>query len=95
MNNHTLAHPGRICPGRYLALRIVYLAVVCVLFVFDIGPALDEDGNAQMPKIEFDGASVQYVFLESSIHTVEDVDHLVTGIPIHLNVLSSLVPRMP
>ena len=95
VNNHTLMNPGRICPGKHLALRTVYLVVACVLSVFDIGPALDEDGNAQMPKIEFDGASVQYVFLESPIHTAADVDRLVTVIPIHLNVLSGLVPRMP
>jgi len=52
---------GRICPGRYLALRTVYLVVACVLSVFDIGPVLDEDGNPQIPRIEFDGASVRYV----------------------------------
>ena len=61
VDNHSHFNPGRICPGRYLALRTVYLVVACVLSVFDIGPVLDEDGNPQIPRIEFDGASVRCV----------------------------------
>jgi len=87
----SFVNAGRICPGKHLALRTVYLVVVCVLTVFDIGPVLDKDGNPQMPKIEFDGAAVRYVFLESLIHTAADVDCLTTGIPIHSSALSSLV----
>ena len=89
--NHTLVNACRICPGKHLALRTAYLVVVCVLTVFDIGPVLDKDGNPQMPKIEFDGAAVRYVFLVSLIHTAAEVDCLMTGIPIHSNALSSLV----
>ena len=72
-------NPGRICPGRQLALRIVYLVVACVLSIFDIGPALDADGNPRMPKIEFDGTVVRYVFLEPLIHVAADVDGLTTS----------------
>ena len=74
VNNRTL---GRICPGRYLALRTIYLAIVCILSVFDIVPVLDEDGNPRIPEIEFDGGSVRYVFLESSIYTAAGIDRLV------------------
>ena len=61
VDNHAHFNPVRICPGRYLALRTVYLVIACVLSVFDIGPVLDEDGNPQIPRIEFDGASVRCV----------------------------------
>ena len=60
----------RICPGRHFALRTVYLVVVCVLSVFNVSPALDEDGNPQMPKVEFDSLLVRYVFVVISIHAV-------------------------
>jgi len=48
----------------------VYLVVVCVLSAFDIGPALDENGNPQAPKVEYDNAAVRYVFVETLILTV-------------------------
>lgn len=76
-NNHTRV--GRICPGKDLALRTAYLVVACVLSVFDIELPLDEDGNPRIPKIEFDGASVRYVFLVPSVHTVVDADRLLTS----------------
>ena len=74
-----LVNPGRICPGKQLALRIVYLVVACVLSVFDIGPVLDADGNPRMPKIEFGGTVVRYVFLEPLIHVVAYINRLVTS----------------
>ena len=76
-NTHTCV--GRVCPGKGLALRTTYLVVACVLSVFDIELAQDEDGNPRIPKIEFDGASVRYVFLGPSVHTVVGVDCLVTS----------------
>lgn len=78
VNNRPLVNPGRICPGKYLALRTAYLVVVRVLSLFEIGPVLDEDGNPRMPKPEFDSATIRYVFLESSIHTAADADRPVT-----------------
>ena len=48
----------------------MYLVVACVLSAFDVGPALDEDGNAQMPKAEFNFVTVRYVFLASLILVV-------------------------
>jgi len=55
--------PGRICPGRYIASRMIYLAIACMLAVFEIGPVLDEDGNPQIPEIEFYRATIRCVFL--------------------------------
>jgi len=61
----------RICPGRQFALRTLYLVVACVPAVFDIEPALDEDGNPQIPKAEFtSGSLVRYVFVGTSVRTV-------------------------
>ena len=73
-----LVNPGRICPGRYLALRTVYLVIACVLSVFDIGPVLDEDGNPRMPKPEFDSIPLRYVWLGPPIYTAADADRLAT-----------------
>ena len=74
-----LVNPGRVCPSRQLALRTVYLVVACVLSIFDVSPVLDVDGNPRMPKIEFGGAIVRYVFLEPSIHHAADIDGLMTS----------------
>lgn len=43
----------RACPGKDFALRTIYLVVACVLSAFNIEPALDDDGNPQIPKAEF------------------------------------------
>jgi len=43
----------RNCPGKDFALHTVYIVVACVLSVFDIGPALDDDGNPNVPMAEF------------------------------------------
>ena len=53
----------RACPGKQFSLRTVYLFVASVLSAFDIGPALDEDGNPQMPKAGFHGGLVRYVIM--------------------------------
>ncbi|EKM55770.1 uncharacterized protein PHACADRAFT_256631 [Phanerochaete carnosa HHB-10118-sp] len=43
----------RICPGRYLADNMVWIAIVRILAVFDVGKARDADGNVVEPSIEF------------------------------------------
>jgi cytochrome P450 len=35
----------RVCPGRYFGLNALFLMIAHTLAVFDIKPALDEDGN--------------------------------------------------
>ena len=65
-------NPSRICPGRHLALWTLYLVVACLLLsMFDIGPVSNENGDPQIPKIEFDNTTVRYVFFlePSQIHT--------------------------
>jgi len=52
---------SRICPGRHFALRTAYLVITCVLSVFNIEPALDDDGNPQVPKAEYESSIVRYV----------------------------------
>ncbi|KAI0763593.1 cytochrome P450 [Trametes elegans] len=37
-----------ICPGRHLAEAALFLAVACVLHVFEVGPPLDENGKPVM-----------------------------------------------
>lgn len=52
----------RICPGKDFALQMMYIIVACVLTTFNIEPALDEEGNPQMPKAEFECLVARYVF---------------------------------
>ena len=57
-------------PGGILALRTLHLVAACVLSVFDIGPVSNENGDPQIPKIEFDSTTVRYMFFlePSQIH---------------------------
>ncbi|EKM55771.1 uncharacterized protein PHACADRAFT_195823 [Phanerochaete carnosa HHB-10118-sp] len=43
----------RICPGRYLADNMVWIAVVNILAAFDVRKTKDADGNIIEPQIEF------------------------------------------
>ncbi|PAV19370.1 cytochrome P450 [Pyrrhoderma noxium] len=43
----------RICPGRHFALASLWIAASSILSVFDILPALDEDGREILPRGEF------------------------------------------
>ncbi|GJE97075.1 cytochrome P450 [Phanerochaete sordida] len=50
----------RICPGRYLALDMVWIAVARILAVFDIQETRDGAGNIIKPNIEFGTALTSY-----------------------------------
>jgi cytochrome P450 len=41
---------SRICPGRFFALRVLFLTVASLLATFDISKCLDEDGNPIVPE---------------------------------------------
>ena len=43
----------RICPGRHLALRLLYLTIARILTTFDILPPVDEDGRPRIPEARF------------------------------------------
>ncbi|KAJ3537685.1 hypothetical protein NMY22_g5493 [Coprinellus aureogranulatus] len=43
----------RICPGRHMALSMMYMGIASILSVFDVSKALDEDGNTITPSGEF------------------------------------------
>jgi len=43
----------RICPGRHLALQLLYIAVARILSTFDILPPVDEDGRPVIPEARF------------------------------------------
>ena len=36
----------RICPGKYFAEASLFISIAMILHAFDIGPQLDESGNA-------------------------------------------------
>ncbi|KAI0356140.1 cytochrome P450 [Trametes cingulata] len=43
----------RICPGRFMALDSIWIAVACVLACFEIGKAVGEDGEEITPNGEY------------------------------------------
>jgi len=43
----------RACPGKYFALRVMFLTISHTLATFDISKCLDEDGNPIIPKVEY------------------------------------------
>ncbi|XP_006456151.1 cytochrome P450 [Agaricus bisporus var. bisporus H97] len=51
----------RICPGRYFALNALFLMIAHTLAVFDIKPALDENGNEIKVENDVTGGSLSYV----------------------------------
>ena len=44
----------RICPGRYFALRSLWMTLANVLAVFSIEKAIDKDGSVIEPSAEFE-----------------------------------------
>ncbi|EKM77717.1 hypothetical protein AGABI1DRAFT_130000 [Agaricus bisporus var. burnettii JB137-S8] len=50
----------RICPGRYFALNALFLMIAHTLAVFDIKPALDENGNEMKVENDVTGGSLSY-----------------------------------
>lgn len=55
----------RICPGRFMAYDMMWIAIACILAVFDISPAKDENGQDILPPVENDPGFTVYVFLRS------------------------------
>ncbi len=49
----------RVCPGRILGETSVFIAVVCILSLFDISKAIGPDGKEIEPKVEFSSGIVE------------------------------------
>ncbi|KAF9442470.1 cytochrome P450, partial [Macrolepiota fuliginosa MF-IS2] len=54
----TFGFGRRICPGSHVALAMLYIAAASILTIFDIFPALDEEGNPIEVAPEFLPASL-------------------------------------
>ena len=50
---------GRICPGSVLGDASIFIAVVCILSVFDISKAIGPDEKDIEPKVEFSSGIVE------------------------------------
>ncbi|EKM53001.1 uncharacterized protein PHACADRAFT_175458 [Phanerochaete carnosa HHB-10118-sp] len=50
----------RVCPGSHFGLATIFLAVVHMLFAFDILPAKDEHGRVIVPPAEFCGTTLAH-----------------------------------
>ncbi|KAK7049443.1 hypothetical protein VNI00_006049 [Paramarasmius palmivorus] len=50
----TFGFGRRICPGRYFAADAIWIAIACILAVFDISKAKDEAGNdIELDNVEY------------------------------------------
>ena len=54
-------HYDSICPGRHLARDTSFLTIASALHVFDILPALDENGKELDPTVEMTTGLLSYV----------------------------------
>jgi cytochrome P450 len=61
LNTGAFGYGRRICPGRHFALNSLFLMIAHTLAVFDIKPALDENGNEIQFKSDVTGGLVSYV----------------------------------
>ncbi|KAK7041998.1 cytochrome P450, partial [Favolaschia claudopus] len=48
----------RICPGKHLAISMLWIAIVSILASFDVKKATDEDGNVIEPSYEYDAGAI-------------------------------------
>ena len=53
----------RICPGRYMAVDSMWIAIASVLALFEIKKAVDEDGREITPDGEYIRGFLWYVAL--------------------------------
>jgi hypothetical protein len=51
----------RACPGQYLALDSVWIAVASILAVFDLTKAVEDDGKVIEPRCEYFSGLARYV----------------------------------
>jgi len=43
--------------GRYLAENMIFIALVTLLFAFDISPEVDKNGKTIIPEVEYTGGA--------------------------------------
>lgn len=53
----------RTCPGKYLAIEVLFTTIASTLAVFNISPAKDTNGVAIIPKEAFTLNAVVYVYV--------------------------------
>lgn len=61
----TFGYGRRICPGRHLALEVLWLTIANILAAFTIEKQVDEQGNVIEPKEEFTSGFFRYVWFHS------------------------------
>ena len=65
-------HRDRICPGRFFAIKVVFISIARVLATFDILPPVDEKGEPRLLQAEFTKDLVSYVkALHLSLQTLQ------------------------
>ena len=60
----------RSCVGRYLAENMIFIALVTLLFAFDISPEVDKNGKTIIPEVEYTGGAFMWVRNSNLINQV-------------------------
>lgn len=87
----------RICPGRYLSISSVWLAIASILATFELLMPTDESGKKVEPEVEYTTGLVRYVMycsLRCHELTLTIVTLFCPAIPHHFNVNSGRVRAM-
>ncbi|KDQ16084.1 hypothetical protein BOTBODRAFT_157338 [Botryobasidium botryosum FD-172 SS1] len=66
---YTFGWGRRVCAGMNFADAALYVAIVSVLAVFDIGKPLDEHGNEVEPEVTFGSGVVRYGLASEDMHS--------------------------
>ena len=72
----------RVCPGKYMAYESVWITVASVLAVFEIGKAVDANGEV-VPYEDYGDTFVRYVV------TIFEGNFLMPSFPVHRSPLSA------
>ena len=56
---HVFGYGRRRCPGRHFVLTSIWQHIASILATFEIQPAVDEEGRAVQPSLEYTGGLVR------------------------------------
>ena len=84
--SETLIH--RLCPGRWLAIDSIWIAVASILTVYTIEKALSEDGVEICPSVEYTPSLIRSVFI-AAVEVIDGSERY-TAAQNHSSVVSCL-----
>jgi hypothetical protein len=55
-----------MCPGRWLAYDSIWLSIACILSVYSIERAIDENGREIVPEVAYTSSLLRYALEATS-----------------------------